>query len=288
MVPVWPLPVAYSVSFFHPRDKRPVFVFPWGGVSVIGTTDLDHREDASQEASIGQVELDYLLEAVNVQFPQAKLCPEDVRATWSGVRPVVSKQANKPIHAGQSLKPSDEKREHAIWEDKGMISVAGGKLTTYRLIARDVLQKAAPFLGVPASRFDQTSHFEVGACKENVHVPLSSESKKRLTGRYGTQICETADWLTHLPELGEKIQTTDTLWLELVWACQHEQIVHLDDLLLRRTRIGLLLEKGGEAILPKVKLLCAPSLGWDEARWTLEIQRYQEIIKRHYALPESI
>lgn len=288
VVPYWRLPVAYSVSFFHPRDKRPVFVFPWEGVSVIGTTDLDHREDASQEASISQAELDYLLEAVNAQFPQSELRPEDVRATWSGVRPVVSKQANKAIDVEQNLKPSDEKREHAIWEDKGMISVAGGKLTTYRLIARDVLQKAAPFLGIPSGRFDRISHFEMGAWIERFQLPLSSESKKRLVGRYGAKISEAAEWFIHFPELAEKIETTDTLWFELVWACRHEQVVHLDDLLLRRTRIGLLLEKGGETILPKVKQLCAPSLGWDEARWQFEIERYREIIKRHYALPESI
>ena len=153
VVPFWRLPVAFSVSFFHPKDKRPVFVFPWEGVTVIGTTDLDHHADSAKEASISNAEVAYLLDAANQQFPESQLQEQDIRSTWSGVRPVVSKQSvrKKRSESGQSIdlakpaKPSDEKREHAVWDDSGLISVAGGKLTTYRLIAMDVLKKAAPY-----------------------------------------------------------------------------------------------------------------------------------------------
>ena len=94
-------------------------------------------------------------------FPQAKIELADIRATWSGVRPVVSKRSSEGKGVEQVNKPSDEKREHAIWDDRGLISVAGGKLTTYRLIARDVLQKAAGYLSLPVERFEQLSHFEL-------------------------------------------------------------------------------------------------------------------------------
>ena len=288
VLPFWRLPVAFSVSFFHPQDKRPVFVFPWEGVTVVGTTDLDHAAEASQEASISGDEVHYLLAAVNAQFPQAKIELADIRATWSGVRPVVSKRSSEGKGVEQVNKPSDEKREHAIWDDRGLISVAGGKLTTYRLIARDVLQKAAGYLSLPVERFEQLSHFELADKQDDCHVPLSAETKIRLAGRYGTHIEEVLRCLLDDPALSEKIATTDTLWLELVWACRYEQVEHLDDLLLRRTRLGLLLEQGGEAILTRVQTHCSPWLDWDDARWTDELTRYRAIIRKHYALPETL
>jgi len=286
VLPFWRLPVAFSVSFFHPSDKRPVFVFPWEGVTVVGTTDLDHRADAAQEARITSEEVEYLMTAVNAQFPEAEIKVSDIRASWSGVRPVVSKRASVDVDLAQANKPSDEKREHVIWDDLGMISVAGGKLTTYRLIALDVLRKAAPYLGLPVERFSQTSHFEGLPKWYEFSSPLSVETQKRLLGRYGAAICQIDTWLKNEPSLAERIGTTDTLWCELIWACQFESVQHLDDLLLRRTRIGLLLDKGGEQILPRVESLCRPYLDWDDQRWASELERYREIIRSCYALPE--
>tara|TARA_R110001592_G_scaffold346310_2_gene638824 strand:+ start:4234 stop:5898 length:1665 start_codon:yes stop_codon:yes gene_type:complete len=291
VLPFWRLPVAFSVSFFHPEDKRPVFIFPWEGVTVIGTTDLDHKTDSAKEAAISEQELAYLLDAANQQFPEANLKTSDIRSTWSGVRPVVSKQS---IQSGQSLnldkpaKPSDEKREHAIWDDSGLISVAGGKLTTYRLIALDVLQKAAPYLGVSVSKLNESSHFESSQKIEELElsIHLSIGTKRRLYGRHGDQVASIYSLIQASPELAEKIGTTDTLWAELVWACQSENVVHLDDLLLRRTRIALLLDHGAEAFMPEIKNICQKYLNWDEAKWQTELSHYHRIMQQHYSLPE--
>jgi len=292
VVPFWRLPSAFTVSFFHSKDKRPVFVFPWEGVTVIGTTDLDHQQNSSEESSITQVEVDYLLDAANSQFPEANLLAKDVRATWSGVRPVVSKNQDEAADASKPNKPSDEKREHAVWDDQGLISVAGGKLTTYRLIALDVLQKAAPYVSSLSSALKQgaqgeqrTSHFKSSILISNF-IELSSELKKRLLGRYGHH---TQTLLSHAKSLEndyQKIGSTNTLWAELSWSCQYESIQHLDDLLLRRTRIGLLLENGAEAEFHGIKDICQKYLAWDDAKWTSELSRYQDIIKKHYSLPE--
>lgn len=291
VVPFWRLPSAFSVSFFHVQDKRPVFVFPWEGVTVIGTTDLDHQQNPAEESSITQVEVDYLLAAANSQFPEANLSISDVRATWSGVRPVVSKKQNQTADASKANKPSDEKREHAVWDDQGLISVAGGKLTTYRLIALDVLQKAAPYVLKLSSGLkvtvgaQRTSHFKPSLLASNF-IELSSELKKRMLGRYGHH---TQALLSHAQSLEndyQKIGSTDTLWAELSWSCQHETIQHLDDLLLRRTRIGLLLENGAEAEFHCIKDICQKYLAWDDMTWTSELKRYQSIIKKHYSLPE--
>lgn len=289
VVPYWRLPVAYSVSFFHPEDKRPVFVFPWEGVTVIGTTDLDHRENMESESSISNQEVNYLLDAVNQQFPQAKIQRQDVRSTWSGVRPVVSKTSLKQgrlDHPEAAANPSDEKREHVIWDDKGLISVAGGKLTTYRLIALDVLRKAAPYLNLDTQAFAHSSHFSEALLAYQTPNFLTMGQKKRLEGRYGDQVKGLYRLIQEEPSLAAFIGTTDTLWVELSWACQSEQVMHLDDLLLRRTRIGLLLENGGSGFLPEIKRVCQSCLRWDEAKWLAEVERYQAIIHASYGLPE--
>ncbi len=291
VLPFWRLPVAFSVSFFHPKDKRPVFVFPWEGVTVVGTTDLDHKLDNVKEASISDQELSYLLEAANQQFPEAKLQKRDVRSTWSGVRPVVSKRS---VKSGQSVnldkpaKPSDEKREHAVWDDNGLISVAGGKLTTYRLIALDVLQAAESYLGIPASQLKSSSHFKSAQdlMGSDIHPRLSSGTKRRLYGRYGEQVTSIYSLVQATPALAEKIGTSDTLWGELVWACQSESVVHLDDLLLRRTRIALLLAKGAEDVMGEIKAICQAHLHWDESKWQLELNHFHRIMQQHYSLPE--
>ncbi len=286
VLPFWRLPVAFSVSFFHPDDQRPVFVFPWEGTTVVGTTDLDHRQDGSEEATISEEEVRYLLAAVNTQFPQADIQKKDIRASWSGVRPVVSKSMSVNQNNGES-KPSDEKREHAIWDDSGMISVAGGKLTTYRLIAMDVLRKAAPYLGFQPESFRQTSHFaDVDDACYALKAFISDAQYKRLVGRYGEAVSHLSAWIERDPSLADKIASTDTLWVELLWACENEAVVHLDDLLLRRTRLGILLENGAEEIFPEIKQRCGKLLAWDTSRWNEELVRYRAIIRRYYSLPE--
>jgi len=285
VVPFWRLPSAFTVSFFHAKDKRPVFVFPWEGVTVIGTTDLDHQQNSNEESSITREEIDYLLDAANLQFPEANLLKGDIRATWSGVRPVVSKNQDKAVDSNTPNKPSDEKREHAVWDDQGLISVAGGKLTTYRLIAMDVLQKAAPYLPEISTDFKKTSHFKPSTLSSGF-VELSSELKKRLLGRYGAHAHTLVSHARELENGLEKISTTDTLWAEIIWSCQSETVQHLDDLLLRRTRIGLLLDDGAEEVFSGIRDICQQYLAWDDVKWQAERKRYQNIIKRHYSLPE--
>jgi len=221
-----------------------------------------------------------------------------------GVRPVISKSisnSSKTLDTSKPNKPSDEKREHAIWDDNGLISVAGGKLTTYRLIALDTLQKAAPYLSMPSASFETTSHFEPMPKMPSL-MALSSESKKRLLGRYGKHAQalvslsnnESKNHVTKVESSGiagvgsslSKIATTDTLWAELIWACQSESVQHLDDLLLRRTRIGLLMGKAVVNIFEQVKQICQQHLNWDDLKWQSERLRYQDIIDRHYFLPK--
>ncbi|MFE8073238.1 glycerol-3-phosphate dehydrogenase/oxidase [Marinobacteraceae bacterium S3BR75-40.1] len=269
--PYWRLPVGCTVSLFHPDDGRPVFVFPWEGVTVVGTTDLDHQAGLDDDARITPEEVDYLLAIVSRLFPQSGIGAGDVMATWAGVRPVVG---------GHSKDPSKENREHAIWDDQGLVSVAGGKLTTFRLIALDTLEKGLPYLDKLETVRSSGPVFQHYQASQPRPQGISSRQWQRLQGHYGER----------LPELmaagpTEPVAETDTLWAELVWSAQNESIQHLDDLLLRRTRLGLLLPNGGEAILDRLQALCEPVMGWSAARWQEERQRYLTLWRRAYSLP---
>lgn len=273
LLPHWRLPLAHAISFMHSADRRPVFVFPWEGATVIGTTDLDHCESLEYDARISSAEVDYLLSACAQQFPSAQVSRDDVLSSWAGVRPVVS-------DGDDSAKPSDEKREHMLWVEPGCVTLAGGKLTTFRLLALEVLQACAGFVGKPVDDHGQP----VFRSMEVQDLPgLSPSQQRRLRGRHGQALPQLAALLN---ELGSQpIGSLDTLWIELAQACDNELVLHLDDLLLRRTRIGLLLPNGAAAELPQIRALCQPRLGWDDARWDSEQQQYLDLWKRCYSLP---
>lgn len=265
MLPFWRLPVACSVSFAHPKDQRPVFIFPWEGITVIGTTDLDHQTDLQDEAKISQNEIDYLLDGANFIFPQAELSLSDIQASIAGVRPVI---------AGSKKDPSKEKRDHAIWDDNGLISVAGGKLTTFRLIALDVLQRASRYIPQANKSAPKEIFLPNDIPRPNT---VSAHYWLRLTGRYGNQAAK----LLELPQ--HNVGNSQTRWAELIWSAQYEQVVHLDDLLLRRTRIGLLLPKGGQDIAAELRHFLQAPLGWTDECWHQEWQRYVTIWTQSYA-----
>lgn len=269
----WRLPVAQAFTFLHERDRRPVFVFPWEGATVVGTTDLDHTEDLDQSARISLEELDYLLAACAQQFPQARVGAADVLSTWSGVRPVVG--------SGEGA-PSNETREHVLWQEPGCVTLAGGKLTTFRPQAIEVLKACGAMLGREVVDDGAPVFAPV------VALPLSSVSARqwrRLAGRHGRDLPRLA---LLLAELGhDTVGASDTLWAELALACDTEMVLYLDDLLLRRTRLGLLLPEGAAQYLPAIRRLCQPRLGWSDARWQAEEARYRALWQRHHGLPDA-
>ena len=263
------LPVEQSISMMHVKDGRPVFLYPWEGCTLIGTTDLDHKGDLNVEACITPAEVDYLLEAVNDQFPQAHLARADIISTYAGVRPVVDD--------GQG-NASKATRDHVVKDERGLITLTGGKLTTFRLMAQDALALAAPHAGKPFSR-DKAVMFTPPTHRPDWSEPV----RARLAARYGSRAYlwaagATAEELTFIP-------TTQTLWVELRIAAQQEAVVHLDDLLLRRTRVGILLPRGALDHLERIRALTEPHLQWGDAGWDAELFRYRALIAQHYALP---
>ncbi|MDO8287044.1 MAG: glycerol-3-phosphate dehydrogenase/oxidase [Rhodoferax sp.] len=271
VLPAWRLPVAQASSLMHPQDGRPVFVFPWEGATLVGTTDIDHTGDLQQEATITPAEVGYLMQALQFQFPQLQLTPGDVIATYAGVRPVVD--------TGKA-DPSKEGRDHAVWMEQGLLTVTGGKLTTFRLIALDALRHVAarlPHGQEPPSN----GPLLAPAAALPLLRGLNTHQRQRLQGHYGPQAHDVV-----AAARGGELQTisgTETLWVELRWAARHEAVVHLQDLMLRRTRLGLLLRGGGADLLPSIRSICQGELGWDDARWDAEQAAYRALWQQHYS-----
>lgn len=273
VLPLARLPLTRAVTFLHSKDGRPVFALPWEGVVVFGTTDVDHKTGLQTDPSISAEEFEYLLTALQRVFPLQELTEADITATFSGLRPVVD--------TGKA-DPSKESREHAIWEENGLLTVAGGKLTTFRIMARDALRAARrqlghirfdpniPVLNPPAATLDILTD-------ETLH----SYQRLRLLGRYG------ADAQALLaPQARSELRlvgSTPYLLAELRHAARAEGVVHLDDLLLRRARLGLLVTNGGAELLETIRPVIQPELGWDDSRWENEARAYSCLWNRSYS-----
>lgn len=268
------LPVSEAIIFMHADDNRPLFIYPWEGRTVIGTTDLDHRDDLDIEASITSVELEYMLRGANEQFPAEKLTRDDIISTWSGVRPIVA--------SGGAVHPSRERRDHIVWDNDGLVTVTGGKLTTFRLIALDVLKAAQRYLPALDARDTRAPVFRAVPAFDSSYA---ASDLQRIKGRFGFQSAQFLDE-AKADEL-QPIPLVESLWAELRWGVRYEQVQHLDDLLLRRTRLGLLLPGGGEAIFGKLREICQEELGWSDARWQEEETRYRALWQAYYGLPDA-
>lgn len=270
--PRWRFPLALAVSIPHPGDGRPLYAFPWEGVTLLGTTDLDHEHSLEKEPRISPREGKYLLETVQHYFPSLNLSGNDVVSTFSGVRPVVNTGKRDP---------SKESREHVIWNDKGLITVTGGKLTTFALLARKALASARRYINYTGEIPPKPG--KIMATTDHPPLPagiIGHSEYRRLTGRYGPGAADLlkdskAEDLAAVPG-------TETLWGEIPLAAR-EGVAHLDDLLLRRVRLGILVPEGGARILPRLRELAQPALGWDKSRWEKEEARYFDIWKQFYS-----
>ncbi|MBE9546228.1 MAG: glycerol-3-phosphate dehydrogenase/oxidase [Proteobacteria bacterium] len=272
--PSWVLPVAQAMCFVHPRDNRMVFVIPWEGAVLFGTTDVDHMGDISEEPAITEEEITYLMEGLRTFFPSLDISLDNCISTFAGIRPVLSE--------GEAA-PSEESRDHVVWEDKGLVTITGGKLTTFRRLAWDALKAVRPFLPSDQVPGKNDPVFSVVPERPKEDYGLSLHMWERLYGRYGKAAEELVAMAS--PDDLTPIPGTCTLWAEIPFAAKHEQVRHLADLLLRRVRIGLLTPWGGKEYIDRIKKICQSVLPWDDRRWNEEIDMYMSLWMRSYALP---
>ncbi len=270
-------------------EKRFYFVVPWEGRVNIGTTDIDYSGDKDAPGAV-QSEVTNILQAVNAYFPSAQLEPSDVISAWAGLRPLISSGNTKQATTAVSRK------EEIFTDRNGLISLAGGKLTTYRLMAERGIDLAAEQLrerfqvsakpvstkqillsGGGIKRADLEAHASQIARAEN----LSLETARHLLHNYGTN-AERILELAHEDEALRQPLLPDLphITAEVIYAVREEAALTIADVLTRRTRIAML----GAALncVKKVAALMARELGWDEEQKAQQIAAFQAEYEREY------
>lgn len=269
--PAEKFPLARAITFLHPEDGRPVFAFPWESVTLYGTTDIDHEHSLSDPPSTSKNEIDYLLHGLSRVFPDLGLKEDDIQATCSGIRGVVDTGKENP---------SRESREYALWKEKGLLTVTGGKLTTFRVTGHDVMRAARahfpskPFFDHRVPVFNQVE------TQADSLDSIDRGLRTRLLGRYGNRAASLVAGSS--PGELEPIGSSPFLWAELRWAARAEGVNHLEDLLLRRIRLGLTLPNGGFELIEKIRKTIQSDLEWDDERWEAEARAYQTLWNRAY------
>jgi glycerol-3-phosphate dehydrogenase len=253
-----------------------LFVIPWGRHWIVGTTDTDWSLDKAHPAASSN-DIDYLLDQVN-RVLATPLSRDDVQGVYAGLRPLLS---------GESEPTSKLSREHTVASPApGLVVVAGGKYTTYRVMARDAVDACVHGLGrtVPPSCTQLVpllgaegypalwNRRRVLAAESGLHVARV----EHLLGRYGTLVAEVLELIKADPELGAPLEGADDyLRAEIVYAAGHEGARHLEDILTRRTRISIETFDRGVAAAPEAAALVAGLLGWTAEQTAREVENYR-------------
>ncbi|MBY3989211.1 glycerol-3-phosphate dehydrogenase/oxidase [Rhodococcus fascians] len=257
-------------------EKSLLFVIPWGSHWIIGTTDTDWKLDLAHPAA-SQSDIDYILGHVNKLLADP-LDRADVVGVYAGLRPLLF---------GESDSTSTLSREHAVSSPvRGLTVIAGGKYTTYRVMAKDAVDAAVHGLERTVPKCVTENIPLVGADgylgaynSRNLTAERTGMRVSRvehLLGRYGTLMGEVLDLIDGDPELGKPLDSApEYLKAEVVYAASHEGAQHLEDILTRRTRISIEVPDRGEAAAEEVARLVAPILGWDDQHRTEEIEHYR-------------
>ena len=252
-----------------------LFVIPWGRHWIIGTTDTDWSLGKAHPAA-SRSDIDYLLEHVN-RVLVTPLTREDVEGVYAGLRPLLT---------GESESTSKLSREHMVAHPvPGLVVVAGGKYTTYRVMAKDAVDAVShslddkvpdcvtdriPLVGAEGYAALWNSRHRI-ATRHGLHVARV----EHLLHRHGSLLHEVLALVDADPSLGDPVEGADDyLRAELVYAASHEGARHLDDVLTRRTRISIETFDRGVTAAPVAAGLVAPVLGWSEAQTRREVEHY--------------
>jgi glycerol-3-phosphate dehydrogenase len=265
-----------STGMILRTEKSVLFVIPWGRHWIIGTTDTDWELDKAHPAA-SSTDIDYVLEHVNSVLA-TPLTREDVEGVYAGLRPLLS---------GESDSTSKLSREHVVAHPvPGLVVVAGGKYTTYRVMAKDAVDEASraldfrvapsctdevPLLGAEGYRAAWNARARIAA-RTGLHVARI----EHLLGRYGSLIDDVLRIVEADPDLAKPLPGADDyLAAEAVYAASHEGARHLDDVLARRTRISIETWDRGVTAAPHVARLMGGVLGWSADQVDKEVRHYQ-------------
>ena len=276
----------HAVVMLARRDHRLMFAIPWGDRTVIGTTDTDYKGDLDHVFADAD-DVAYLLETANHYFPEAKLGPADVLATWAGLRPLVA--------PGADISESDVSREHHLIERPGFITIAGGKLTTYRRMALEVVDRAGQQLGrIPKSGTearplpgaagvdgdDGLTRIAAALVEKYAARGIDERVARHLSLTYGARAEAVAARIDRDPTAGAHLEAdTPYLFAEIDEAVEHELARTLTDVLGRRVPLLLRSRDQGLGVSRRVAERIAPALDWDAARIADEVARYRAVVE---------
>ncbi|HEY3528309.1 MAG TPA: glycerol-3-phosphate dehydrogenase/oxidase [Nocardioides sp.] len=273
-------------GFITKTEKSVLFVIPWGRHWIIGTTDTAWDLDLAHPAA-SRTDIDYLLGHVN-KLLRVPLDHDDVEGVYAGLRPLLAGKPGRGVGSGgegEVGSTTKVSREHTVVSPvPGLVLIAGGKLTTYRVMARDAVDLAVRgWADVAPSHTERVPLLgaDLFLTRTNQRVALSRRSGlevgriDHLLGRYGGLVDEVLALVAARPELAEPLPgAEDYLCAEIVYAVTHEGARHLDDVLARRTRISIeTFDRGTVAVTAAADLMAA-ELDWDHARRDDEVDHY--------------
>jgi glycerol-3-phosphate dehydrogenase len=276
----------HAVTLLSQIDGRVFFVLPWEDLSYIGTTDTD--ADASpDELRVTRDDVTYLLRSANAAFPAARLAANDIVSTWVGLRPLL----RQDDHAA----PSQMSREHRVVESAhGLITIAGGKLTTYRVMARDVVNRVAERLhelnGRPVAPPPATDRLplpggEAAALDVLITAAtargVSEATATHLVANYGSESAAVLNLVDRDRSLGEPLVSgRPEIWAEVTYAVEREMAQRVQDVLLRRLHLFYKSRDQAAALVAPIARRMKQLLDWDETREAEELRDYFKVVER--------
>ena len=296
VVPHTRLPIKYAVVAMHPTDGRVLFALPWGEHAYIGTTDTDYQGDPADVCATSE-DVDYLLAAANAYFPTVALRREDVLSTWAGLRPLIAPPSD------ESLAESSVSREHSIIVGQdGLITIAGGKLTTYRRMAAEVVDTAVkllrltnrlpgrlrtaetdrePLPGAVGWPEDDDPSRLVSQVKTVGGERMADDTARMLVALYGTRAIDIAKLARDNDTLAERLAPgRPEILAQVDHAVAEELATEVSDFMIRRTQIFYRDPEQGLAFTDAVAARMGALLGWDEARQRASAEGYVAEVER--------
>jgi len=275
-----------AVTLASPIDGRVMFLLPWNDLAYIGTTETEEDVTPEQVRATGD-DVIYLLRSANAVFPQARLTPNDVIATWAALRPLLAPAQG--VSAGQAS------REHRIVESpSGLLTIAGGKLTTFQIMGRDVVDRVARRLkrleGRPIPPRPPTDQLplpggEIAALDvmmQSVRMKeLPAETAHHLVASYGTESAAILNLVTRNRVLGGPLVSgRPEIRAEVVYAVEREMALRVSDVLIRRLHLFYEDPQHGAGVAANVARKMAELLGWSSTREDDEIGDYLEEVRK--------
>ncbi|HEX6598407.1 MAG TPA: glycerol-3-phosphate dehydrogenase/oxidase [Gemmatimonadaceae bacterium] len=275
-----------ALTLLTPQDGRVFFVLPAGDHAIIGTTDT-FEPVSPDEVRASSRDVAYLIEAANHFFPSAQLTRDDVITAWAGLRPLVASDAS-------AADPGAVSREHAVTERvPGLVRITGGKLTTYRVMARDGVDAVQRSLGARVTRSPTADTPLAGGGLADPLKAMGTATTligdagiaRRLVHAHGDQWREVWAMAEAEPAMRERIEPSRPyVMAELRWAVEEELGFTLADLLVRRVPIAFETRDHGRAAARRVAPLVAGWLGWDAERIEAELERYDAEVERLFGI----